>query len=306
MKTETLIKHAKSIGAAATDQLARFVQANIYALKDVVVKERIPCEFELRRSYDAFTSESGAQEMEASFRACLERGDEWSKDRDWIGPEFAERLTSVKGAKGAVSVPCCSFWPYKFVTVLLERAMAKNGKLNIQTETPVLKLENVSGGPTAVHTKRGVVKAKKIVLATNAYTAALLSEYRGVITPYKGTAAHLAASNGRDPVYPHLSHTYNLEFGLDPELETVDYLNPRPDGGIVVGGGKWIYEKRRELWYDMVDDSTLIDPVMDAGYFDGYMQRNFKGWEDSGTEAKQVWTGSTYPRVGPVPSTTKP
>lgn len=292
-KTASLLDYQARFGPTAADEYAQFVGSHIYALKDVVEKEKIPCEFEVRRSYDTFHSEADAQAMKAAFQKCLERGDEWTKDRQWIGAEFAERLTSVKGANGAFSSPACSLWPYKFVTVLLERAMLKNPKINVQTETPVLKTEDFHDGTTTIHTARGIVNAKKVIFATNAYTAALRPEYRGIITPYKGTAAHLAASHG-GPVFPHLSHTYNLEFGTDPELETVDYLNPRPDGGIVVGGAKWLYERDRELWYNTVDDSTPLDPVLKAKYFDGYMQRNFHGWENSGTETEKVWSGSKF------------
>ncbi|EOD50163.1 putative fad dependent oxidoreductase superfamily protein [Neofusicoccum parvum UCRNP2] len=187
----------------------------------------------------------------------------------------------------------------------------RNPGLNVQTETPVLgveKAEGEDGAPvTIVHTPRGSIAARKVVFATNAYTAGLLPQYRGIITPYKGTAAHLAALDGREPVYPHLSHTYNLHFERVKELETVDYLNPRPDGGIVVGGGKWLYEERRDLWYDTVDDSTLMGPIMKEKYFEGYMQRNFRGWDDSGSEAERVWTGimgltpDGVPHVGKVP-----
>lgn len=290
-KTTSLLNIAASFGPRVADEYARFVNNHIFALKDVVEKENIPCEFELRRSYDTFASESDAQAMEAAFQKCLQRGDDWTKDRQWIGAEFAERLTSVKGVKGAFSSTACSLWPYKFVTVLLERAMANNPKINVQTETPVLRTQDASDGMTEVHTARGTVNAKRVVFATNAYTAALLPEYRGIITPYKGTAAHLAAPKG-GPVFPHLSNTYNLEFGTDPELETVDYLNPRPDGGIVVGGAKWLYERERHLWYNTVDDSTNLDPVLKANYFDEYMQRNFHGWQESGTETEKVWTGS--------------
>lgn len=287
------MKVAETFGRTATEEMAHFVKAQIYALKDVVEKEHIECEFELRRSYDVFKSEEDAREMDAVWkRDYLGNRYEWTRDVHWIGPDFAERLTSIEGAKGAFSVPACSFWPYKFVTGLLERSVSRNARLNLQTETPVLSVQTASDGSSVVLTARGSVTAKKVIFATNAYAAALLPEYRGVITPYKGTAAHLAAGNETEPVFPHLSHTYNIEFGRRPGLETVDYLNPRPDGGIVVGGAKWTYEKQKELWYDTVDDSTLLDPVMEAKYFDGYMQRNFKGWKDSGTEVDKVWTGS--------------
>lgn len=148
------------------------------------------------------------------------------------------------------------------------------------------------GNPVSiVHTPRGPVRAKKVVFATNGYTAGLLPQYEGIITPYKGTAAHLAPSPGKGPIFPHLSHTYNLEYGLE-NRETVDYLNPRPDGGIVVGGGKWVYDEDAHVWEGNIDDSTLFDAIIEVKYFEGYMQRNFRGWEESGTEVDKIWTGS--------------
>lgn len=63
-------------------------------------------------------------------------------------------------------------------------------------------------------------------------------------------------------MFPRLSHKYNIDLGSKQDLDTVDYLSPRPDGDIVVGGAKWIYEKQKDLWYNTVDDSTLGEPVM--------------------------------------------
>ena len=37
-----------------------------------------------------------------------------------------------------------------------------------------------------------------------------------------------------------------------------------------------------------------MQPIMKARYFEGYMQRAFRGWEDSGTVLDKVWTGSKY------------
>ncbi|GME47864.1 FAD dependent oxidoreductase [Neofusicoccum parvum] len=313
VKAATVFGMAARHGAAAADELVAFVRAQVAALKAVVEREGLAadCEFELRRSYDTFADARDAADMARRWAECLERGDAWTKEVDWVGAEWAERVTAVRGARAAFSMPACSFWPYRFVMGLLERAMRRNPGLNVQTETPVLgveKAEGEDGAPvTIVHTPRGSIAARKVVFATNAYTAGLLPQYRGIITPYKGTAAHLAALDGREPVYPHLSHTYNLHFERVKELETVDYLNPRPDGGIVVGGGKWLYEERRDLWYDTVDDSTLMGPIMKEKYFEGYMRRNFRGWDDSGSEAERVWTGimgltpDGVPHVGKVP-----
>lgn len=290
-----------SSGIAAANALDAFVRAQIDTLADVVTAREpglaAECEFQLRRSWDAFVQERDAEWLEEEWRRCVERGDEWTRGREFFraggdGSVDVEELTGVKGARAAVSSPACSLWPYRFVAGLLERAMGKNGGLNVQTGTAVVGVEKEGEG-WLVRTERGTVRARKVVFATNAYTAGLLHEYRGVITPFKGTCAHLTTLDGRKPAQPRLSHTYNIEYGRQ-KLETVDYLNPRPDGSIVVGGGKWLYEEQRELWYNTVDDSTLIEPVIKAKYFEGYMQRNFTGWDDSGSELERIWTGSEF------------
>ncbi|CAJ2512824.1 Uu.00g009430.m01.CDS01 [Anthostomella pinea] len=312
VKTATLLsliaKHGPDSGFV--DDWDAYVGAQIHALKAVVEREGLDCEFELRRSYDTFNAARDAAEIRKSFAEALRRGDAWTRERDLVVEAFVERVSAVRGARGAVSTPACSLWPYKFVTQLLAKAMERYPRLNLQTETAVLGVESSGDGDdggSVVETSRGSIRARKVVFATNAYTAGLLPQYKGVITPYKGTAAHLAPPAEKGPVYPHLSHTYNLEYGLDIEGETVDYLNPRPDGGIVVGGGKYLYEAQRELWWDTVDDSTLLNPIVKGKYFEGYMQRNFRGWEDSGTVADRIWTGiqgqtgDGFPHIGQVP-----
>lgn len=274
--------------------------AHVGALSRVAHEEDLAaeCEVELRPSYDVFLCPAEAARVEAGLRTAKEQDYEWARDRTWLDGEEAVRQTKVERAQGAVRIErVCSLWPYRFVTGLLERVMERHpGVVNLQTETPVLSVKEENGATgTLLKTKRGLVRAQKVIFATNAYSGALLPEYRNVITPYKGTAAHLARPQGDHSSYvlpPHLGQTYNIDFGGHPGFDTVDYMNPRPDGGIVVGGAKWIYEKRRELWHDTVDDSTLIEPVIQAKYFDGYMQRNFQGWQDSGTETDKVWTGS--------------
>lgn len=187
------------------------------------------------------------------------------------------------------------------MTQLLERVLSK-GHVNLQTNTAVTAIEtHGDDGGYTVNTSRGQVKTPTVIFATNGYTAGLLPQYRNIITPTKATASHITVPPGQHA--PYLSNTYNLRYAPN----RVDYLNPRPDGSIVVGGGKWTYEKDRELWYDVHDDSTLIEPA--RYYFDGLMQRHFRGWEDSNAETESVWTGiqgvtkDGLPHIGKVPGT---
>lgn len=205
----------------------------------------------------------------------------------------------MKGVKAAISMPACSLWPYKFVSQLLARLVGREA-VNLQTNTPVTKVTlDEHSGTNLIYTPRGTLKAKKIIFATNAYTSGICSVYNKTIVPTRITASHIAPPK---PVSPHLSHTYNIHYFPG---NRVDYLNPRPDGGIVVGGAKWTYAHHRDAWYNNWDDSRQLPNA--RGHFEGLMQRHFKGWESSGAEVDSIWTGITgtttdeMPHVGHVP-----
>ena len=191
-------------------------------------------------------------------------------------------MSGVKKAKGCFSYPAASLWPYKLVIALLQRAL--NGGVNLQTHTPV---DSISEKPDKtgcwlVNTPRGVVRARKIIFATNAYTAALAPQYKNKIVPVRGICSRIVTPKPA----PLLSFTYTLRWGPT----TYDYLIARADGSIVVGGARAAFFSNLDSWYDVTDDSQLIDSA--KSYFDGYMQRNFRGWEHSEAKTDQVWTGS--------------
>jgi hypothetical protein len=72
-----------------------------------------------------------------------------------------------------------------------------------------------------------------------------------------------------------------------------EYLIARPDGSMIIGGARSRYVQDLKEWYNNTDDASLIEPA--AGHFDGYMQKYFTGWGDTGAYTDRVWTGSKYP-----------
>lgn len=176
--------------------------------------------------------------------------------------------------------------------------------VGLHTWTPVTSVEHgTDAESTVLHTPRGKMKAGKVIFATNAYTGGIVDQYAGKIVPVKGTACHIVPKSG--PVSPHLSHTYNINYQHEGPAVCVDYLNPRPDGGIVMGGGKWMFKDAQSEWYNNWDDSTLLPGV--RPHFDGLMQRYFNGWQESGAVVDHLWTGimgqtkDEVPHVGEVP-----
>lgn len=199
-------------------------------------------------------------------------------------------------------MPACSLWPYKFVTQLLSK-LVDSGAVTLYTHTPITHISSFNPSITVLHTAHGDLLANKVIFATNAYTPAICPTYKNHIVPYKGSACHIAPSHA---ISPHLSHTYNIYFPHPPSSPPrTDYLNPRPDSGIVVGGGKHMYASSTPLWYNNTDDSTLLPHI--NSYFTSYMQRVFLGWRTSKAHITHLWTGiqaetsDSFPFVGKVP-----
>lgn len=88
------------------------------------------------------------------------------------------------------------------------------------------------------------------------------------------------------------------------EEGVLTYLIPRPDS-VIAGGAAQLFRSRKRDWYRNADDSVPIPGV--AGYWDGFMQRSFSGWEGSDAKVEEVWAGimgysfDTAPHVGRVP-----
>jgi glycine/D-amino acid oxidase-like deaminating enzyme len=169
---------------------------------------------------------------------------------------------------------------------LLQHALQRG--VNLQTHTPVTSIKKANTESSThrwkVHTPRGAILAKKLIVATNGYTSAILPQYRAKIVPVRGTCSRIIAPpNG---TVPKLTRTYTIRHNA----WNYDYLIPRADGSIVVGGARPAFIDNPESWYNVSDDSRVLEDAV--RYFDGYMQRYFRGWEGSGAYTDRVWTGS--------------
>ncbi|KAF2803428.1 FAD dependent oxidoreductase superfamily [Mytilinidion resinicola] len=301
VKVPTFAGFTPGPGSSTVDDMAVYVHGIINGLKQIVEEEELDCEFELRRSFDIQLDDDESKRLKRIYDESAKAGSTWTRTVDYIDERFAGQITSINGANTAFTGPACSFWPYKFVSQLLARLLAQHPRsLNFQTMTPATSVTLSEDGSSAIHTSRGSFKAEKVVFATNPYTSGLISQFNDIITPIRGMTSHIVP---KQPIHPHLSNTYNIDFG--PEKGT-DYLNPRPDGSIVVGGGKWLYNSDRPSWFNNFDDSMPFPPQTEE-YWEGYMQRNFRGWEESGAELDKVWVGimgitpDGWPHVGRVP-----
>lgn len=159
-------------------------------------------------------------------------------------PEFADKAVFYKDKKeleqlrmphahGAVLHPnAAKVWPYKLVTWVLQKLLRENGaeKFNLQTKTPVTQLQK-TGESWVLHTERGQVVAKDVLLCTNAYTSHLLPRMTGLIRPIRGQVCALKPPKDGTP----LAHSH---VWASPGTASEDYLIQRDGSGILILGGE--------------------------------------------------------------------
>ncbi|KAH7464004.1 hypothetical protein FOMA001_g17910 [Fusarium oxysporum f. sp. matthiolae] len=285
-------------GIEAATECAEFEAKNLPAVKKAIEKEGIDCDFVFTRAVDALMSDTICERMKSAVDLLRKNGVSVMQDVYFARGTEAEQLSGVKGAKGCLSYTAGHMFPYKLILQLLSKAV--DAGVNLQTHTPVTAVTKApdEDGYLTLTTPRGEIRAAKIVYATNAYTSSILPEFVDKIVPVRGICSHIKP--GKSPA-PLLPNSYIIRWS-DTEYE---YLIPRLDGSIVVGGARSVYYHDLPSWYNNVNDDELIEAA--KTHFNGYMQHVFHGWEDSGAYTSKVWTGimgyssDGLPHVGVVP-----
>ncbi|KAK5716365.1 hypothetical protein LTR17_016408 [Elasticomyces elasticus] len=291
---------ARRYGIAAAAEVADLELANFEALKHYIETEQVDCDMVITRAMDVTMTDTLSKQDLDGYNLLLQSGVAAASNCEYTGKLDAERaykVSGIKGAKSCFSYPAAHLWPYKLVHHMFAQAIAQG--LNLQTETKVthiVKADDLSGS-WLVHTPRGVVRGQKVIVLTNAYTSSVLPEYEGKIIPYRAICARIVP----ETTAPPLENTYALRFANWDH----DYLIPRSDGSIVVGGARSAFFQDSSEWYERRDDDSIIEPA--RHYFDGFMQQHFEGWENVRTSVAQLWTGimgysaDSLPRIGAVP-----
>lgn len=280
-----------SHGKEAAEEVASFEARHLDEVPRLIRREGIDCDYVRTRATDVCLYQQGADEIKAKIERLRQADISTVDDVFSSSPEKAEAASGIKGAKGTFTYTAGTVWPYKLILHLLGKAISRG--VNLQTHTPVTSIDrsSESEGCWKVKTDRGSIEAKKVVFATNAYSSALLPEFAIHIVPVRGICSRIISPKVDGPF---INNSYILRFN-DYEY---DYLIPRQDGSIVVGGARRDYYNDLGEWFGNSDDSKLMENA--KGYFDGYMQRHFQGWEDSGAFTDSVWTGSKSYSTSPI------
>lgn len=98
------------VGNEMATTIAAFESSQVYAIKDLVEKEKIDCDFVLTRAVDAFLDQSHADKAAAEFEALVEGGEPSIRDVFCKTGKEAEALSGVNNAKAAFSFTAGHIW----------------------------------------------------------------------------------------------------------------------------------------------------------------------------------------------------
>ncbi|PTU19730.1 hypothetical protein P175DRAFT_0510936 [Aspergillus ochraceoroseus IBT 24754] len=286
-------------GAEASCEVAEFEIACMHAIKTMIEEQEIDCDFTYTRSIDVWCNLETAKKGKVVYddmAPCFE----YMRDVVYTGKNVGG-ICGMKGATACASYTAGTIFPYKFIMHLL-RGLVHGGKVNLQTNTPALVITKDAKTPNifTVETTCGKIRAQKVIHASNTYMSSLLPEYRHNIVPCKGICCRITVPAGTTA--PLLNNSY-INRAKDHALS---YLIPRADGSIIVGGAASTFKPFLGQLYNNVDDSVLIEAAKD--YNNDYMQRTYRGWENTGAHVNQIWTGvmgysyDSYPYIRVVPS----
>lgn len=256
--------------------IREFELRNFQVIKEMVSKNEIPCDWRTTSVVHSFLSKRmfdlAVQELEKNSKTdpgVLEQAKVVTKDS--ISPSLEDlRLPSSVGA--IVQTPAASLWPYKLVAWILEDLLlakkASKASFNLQTNTPATNLQKAKDGAWIVHTPRGMIAAKKVLLTTNAYTSHLLPEFSDLIVPVRGEMSSLVPPQDMAPGNdnPPLVKTYAFVGNGRQNINQDDYLVQRPfsadgkGGEFMFGGGR---SDAAQAGVGVSDDSSIDIPAAD-------------------------------------------
>jgi cation diffusion facilitator CzcD-associated flavoprotein CzcO len=83
----------KEYGEDAAKELALFQAKQVYAMKEVVWREKLDCDLLLTRVCEAYISQEQADEMTAMYQKLLDDRLDYIQDVDCVGAKYAERVS---------------------------------------------------------------------------------------------------------------------------------------------------------------------------------------------------------------------
>ncbi len=129
---------------------------------------------------------ANSAEEEAKFHSDIEVARSMGVYFEFWSAEKIQSRTPIRTEFGGRFAPGYgNYHPYEFVTQLFEHLLQKGIRLYTQTRVTKIEWNSPIDQPILVRTERGDILAKKVIVATDAYTAKLIPEMESLIEPFQ-------------------------------------------------------------------------------------------------------------------------
>ena len=186
----------------------------------------------------------------------------------------------------------------RFVIGAVREAASAGAHVHVHTHTRVLRIEpaTAAGGECTIHTDRGAVRCKKVVVATNGYIGSLIPALADKIRPIRN---HVLVTS---PAPWLLKDGSRCGMGGQNGFA---YWIQREDGRIVLGGFR---DREPGCGVDQADDSKEAEDPQARAAIRSFLWDHFDlGGAEPPVCIEQEWTGiigwscDDMPWVGPLP-----
>ncbi|SPJ74743.1 uncharacterized protein FTOL_04474 [Fusarium torulosum] len=228
----------------APADVARFELATYNIIADLVAKHNIPCDWQVIGGVHPIFTADVLDIAKKQIKRLKKHPD--LKDKAFLiqDKEELSRIHTPHAMAAVYQPQAAKCWPYKLVTWLLESLLSERdaSEFNLQTNTVVQRLHH-DGSSWNVHTERGQIQCRHVLLATNAYTSHLIPEMTGLIIPVRGQVCALEPPEGTMQL-PHsycwmkgADHQYLIQRGLeDTQLSNGRGSTNAGDRSLIFGG----------------------------------------------------------------------
>ncbi|KNG46446.1 fad dependent oxidoreductase [Stemphylium lycopersici] len=301
--------HCQPLLFDRSSDVAEFELKNVAALRSYIQENNVPCEWRDVVGCRTFWTEEALKEAEKEIDHLRKVAPEVAKNVRVIKDkeEFKKHRIAPDCVGATLSQGAASLWPYKLITFALEQ-LVKDGQINLQTKTPVTEITSAEDKHT-LHTPRGTISSKTVILATNGYTSAILPHFADLIVPCRGEMSALFPPEGSTL----LPNSYGMVAALGQPANNDDYLVQRPYEGVPNPAGHLMFGGGRGAGNFPsigISDDSVIDEGS-AAYLRGALLKvlELDGQTEGLQELKAAgqWTGimgysrDDHPWVGKVP-----
>ncbi|KAI1015846.1 hypothetical protein LB505_003989 [Fusarium chuoi] len=181
--------NSKRYGASAAAEIVEFEARHLDVMRALIKAEAIDCDFAETESLAVLTTVGQVSMVREAYKDLGQASpfsDTLLDVVEFYEDDDAPRRTGLRDAKGYFSTPAARVSPYKLLTALLARCVDMG--LSLKTQTAVVSVEHAESDGLTLKMRSGeTMTAKKVVIAANAYTSALLPEYTSLYRALQGT-----------------------------------------------------------------------------------------------------------------------